>query len=84
MARGWESKSIEGQQEDAERGRPPRGAASLTPDEQAREQRRASLQLARARTEADLSRASGGYAEMLKKQLAAIDQQIATLATDQC
>ncbi len=83
MARGWESKSIEGQQQDAARGRPSHDATSLTPDEQVREQRRASLQLARARTEADLARASGRYAEMLTRQLAAIDQQLAALATDQ-
>ena len=76
MARGWESKSVEEQQQEASRGRA-RGGPPLTPEAQQREQRRASLPLARARTQADRARASGAYAAMLDKQLAAIDAQIA-------
>ena len=78
MARGWESKSVEDQQQEASRGRAPRGRP-LTPEEQQREQRRATLHLARTRTEADLARASGGYAEMLRRQLSAIEAQLAAL-----
>lgn len=77
MARGWESKSVEDQQQEAARGRA-RGQA-LTPEEQQRAQRKATLMLARTRTETDLAGATGTYADMLRKQLAAIDAQIAAL-----
>lgn len=78
MARGWESKSVEEQQQEASRGRAQHGRA-LTAAEQERAQRRATLQLARTRTETDLARAAGGYAEMLRRQLAAIDEQLQAL-----
>ena len=78
MARGWESKSVEEQQQEASRGRAQHGRA-LTADELERAQRRATLQLARTRTETDLAHAAGGYAEMLRKQLAAIDEQLQAL-----
>jgi hypothetical protein len=47
MARGWESKSVEQQQEDRQRSENPRPALSL--EEQQRNRRREGLQLSRKR-----------------------------------
>ena len=57
MARGWESKSVEDQMAAAETAAAQTGSPALTPDEQARAARRATLQLARASTLQDLQRA---------------------------
>lgn len=73
MARGWESKSIEAQQEEASRaktgpGRPP------APEERARQQRRRTLELARSRAAADLERATTpAHRAMLRKAIADLD-----------
>jgi hypothetical protein len=78
MARGWESKSIESQQEEAvrERGRKP----VPTPDQQATMERRRTLELTRARAVDDLSRAiAPAHRAMLERTLAAIDEQLAQL-----
>ena len=78
MARGWESKNIESQQEEASR-RPP-AAAPLTPADQQRLARRQSLELARARAAADLSKATvAAHRRMLEQAIAALDQQLADL-----
>jgi hypothetical protein len=75
MARGWESKSIEAQQEEAARGLTQR--AALTPAQQARLERRRTLELARARAEADLARATApAYRRMLEQAIAALDAQL--------
>jgi hypothetical protein len=75
MARGWESKAIEAQQEEAARQRRP--ARALSPAERAAAERRHTLQLARARAEADLSRATApAHRHMLEQTLAAIDEQL--------
>jgi len=75
MARGWESKNIESQQEEAERGRK-RGQA-LTPEEQEKLARRRSLELARLRAAADLERATApAHRRMLEQAIAALDQQL--------
>jgi hypothetical protein len=75
MARGWESKSIEAQQEDAMREKPT--AQRLTPEERDRRARRGTLALARARAAADLARASTpAHRGMLEQALAAIDRQL--------
>jgi len=79
MARGFESKSVEAQQEEAARGkvniRP-----QMTPEQQATEQRRRTLQLTRTRACLDLSRASApAHRRMLKEAIAALDQQITDL-----
>lgn len=79
MARGWESKSIEAQQEDA-RAQRGKGGAPLTPSERANLQRRRTLELARARTLADLQRSSSpAHRSMLEQALRAIDDQIRQL-----
>lgn len=77
MARGFESKMVEFQQEEAAR----RGASGkrreLTPDEQAHEAKRRSLELARARAVADLERAvNPAHRKMLEQAIAALDEQL--------
>ena len=75
MARGWESKNIESQQEDAARAR--KQARSLTPDEQAQRVRRHGLELARTRAQADLDRATApAHRAMLEHAIAALDAQL--------
>ncbi|PYR60607.1 MAG: hypothetical protein DMF85_04585 [Acidobacteria bacterium] len=75
MARGWESKSIEAQQEEAARGRERRPA--LTPDQQGRLERRRTLELARTRAAADLARATNpAHRRMLEQAIAALDEQL--------
>ena len=78
MARGWESKAIETQQEEAAAKGSAVGRRPLGPDELARLSRRKTLELARARAAADLSRArSASHREMLERTLAALDEQLA-------
>jgi hypothetical protein len=78
MARGWESKAIESQQEDAQSARKPR--RELTPDERVRAERRTSLQLALARAQAELAAAyQPAYREMLRLKLDALRAELAAL-----
>ncbi len=78
MARGWESKNIESQQEEAARARPT--AAKLTPEDRERLARRNSLELARARAAADLAKATApAHRRMLEQALAALDDQLRSL-----
>jgi hypothetical protein len=78
MARGFESKMVEFQQEEAAKGRSTREA--LTPEEQARRVRRAGISLARARAAADLERATApAHRAMLEQALAALDARLAEL-----
>jgi hypothetical protein len=80
MARGWESKGIEAQQEEAARHRPTK--PPVTAEQRARVERRKSLELARARTAHDLARASApAHRAMLERALAALDAQLASLGT---
>jgi hypothetical protein len=79
MARGFESKMVEFQQEEAARGRSV--APALTPDEKARQARRQGLELARSRACADLARATApAHRRMLAQAIAALDEQIAEVA----
>ena len=79
MARGWESKNIESQQEEATRDR--KRQKALTPEEQARQVKRGGLELARATAVADLDRAvAPAHRMMLEQTLAAIDAQLRELA----
>ena len=78
MARGWESKSIESQQEDA-RAKQTRGPA-LTAEERARAERRTSLQMALARAQAELQAAcQPAHRDMLRLKLEALQQHLAEL-----
>jgi hypothetical protein len=78
MARGWESKSVESQQDEA--GRKPAAGQDLTPEERERQQRRAGLQLALAETQAQMGAACRpAHREMLKMRLDAIQAQLKDL-----
>jgi hypothetical protein len=75
MARGFESKMVEFQQEEAARKKTP--AATLTAEEQTRLARRQTLELARARAAADLERATApAHRAMLEQAIAALDEQL--------
>jgi hypothetical protein len=75
MARGWESKNIESQQEDSARAKA-RGP-ELTPDQRLRAARRHNLELARSRAQADLDRATApAHRSMLEQALDALDAQL--------
>ena len=79
MARGWDSKGIEAQQEAAAvRAEPQR---ALPPDEAARRARLATLTLALARAKADLEAATApAHRTMLQQAIADLDRQIASLS----
>jgi hypothetical protein len=75
MARGWESKAVEEQQLD--RDRPRASSSPSAPVNPEREQRRRTLELARARAVDDLSRArNAAHQTMLERTIAAIDDQL--------
>jgi hypothetical protein len=71
MARGFESKMVEFQQEEAQRrvSKP----AALSPEEKARAAERESLELARKRVAADLEHAT---APAHRQMLAALDERL--------
>jgi hypothetical protein len=76
MARGWESKAVEAQQQDmsANRGK---AALPLSPSRRSAVERRHTLELARARTAADLQAStSPAHRSMLEQALRAIDEQL--------
>jgi hypothetical protein len=78
MARGWESKSVESQQDDAARRK--QTGPMLTAQQQERLARRRTLELSRARLVADLHRASAEpHRRMLETALSDLDAQLASL-----
>ena len=78
MARGWESKSIEAQQDEAARAKVIR--PELSADQRAVEERRRMLTLTRSRAQADLERATAApHRRMLEQAIAALDEQLAQL-----
>ncbi len=78
MARGWESKAIESQQEDARRQIP--AQRPLTEAERAQAARRTSLELALAGSQAELQAACRpAHREMLRLRLEAIRAQLSEL-----
>ena len=80
MARGWESKSVESQQEESFRESEQRDFQQLSPEERERRERLASLELSRARTLDQLERATGpAHRAMLKRTLLALERDIAEL-----
>jgi hypothetical protein len=81
MARGWESKSVEAQQEEASRPAAGGNARRLSPADVERLAARRKLELARARALADLRLATQpAHRAMLERTLAALDEGLA--ATD--
>ena len=78
MARGWESKSVEAQQEEAARTR--RQGPALSADDRQRAAKRRTLELARARAVDDLNRATAPpHKRLLERTIAALDEQINAL-----
>jgi hypothetical protein len=78
MARGWESKSVEAQQDEA-LSRTPTGPPVAREDAERRTQL-TTLVLARTRAEADLHVATNvAHREMLTRAIADLDQRIASL-----
>ena len=78
MARGFDSKFVEAQQEEATREKITRPA--MTAEQRVREAQRQALQMSRARAAADLSRATApAHRRMLEQAIAALDAQIASL-----
>lgn len=83
MARGWESKAVEDQMNEAEeRARRKQGAADeISPEERARRERLSSLQLSRARTLSQLEQATRpAHRQMLQRTLRALEAEIDSLA----
>lgn len=79
MARGWESKSVEQQQDEASSA-PSLPKPRLTADELARLRRRQGLLLSRQRVLQQLQNASEPrYREMLEAALADLDLQLSQL-----
>ena len=80
MARGWESKSVEQQQEEAQRA-PAEPAPTLTAAERDRLQRREQLTLALALTQDELQKACHPrHRDMLRLRLDALRAQITKLS----
>jgi tripartite-type tricarboxylate transporter receptor subunit TctC len=78
MARGWESKSVESQQEEMSRATP-RGPAP-TAEQVARAERRRTLELQRRRVEAEIARATApAHRHMLEEALLALTAKMAEL-----
>jgi hypothetical protein len=80
VARGWESKAIESQQESAAEAR--RSARSILPGDPGLQAAHATLMLARTRAMADLQSACApAHRAMLEQAIADLDQRIAALKT---
>ena len=79
MARGWESKAVESQQDEAIRPtarKPPR-----SPEEVERDDRRATLEMVLVQTQAEMGAACRpAHREMLRLRLAAIEAELASLS----
>lgn len=79
MARGFESKQVESQQEEA--ARPKTKARAVSAQEAERIDRRRTLELSRARLAADLQRATApAHRKMLEQAIDALDRQLNELA----
>jgi hypothetical protein len=78
MARGFDSKFVEAQQEEATRDK--KVGPSLTPEQRDVMTRRQTLEMSRARAQGDLARAtSPAHKHMLEQALAALDEQLRRL-----
>jgi len=80
MARGWESKSVEDQIEEARRSQGPSEGRVQAPEERERERKVESLKLERSRLTEQLKRArSEAHQRMIRQSLEAIEKEIAAL-----
>jgi len=78
MARGWESKSVEAQMEEAVA--PSSLKPHLSPEQIEAKQRRETLILTKKKLEGDLERSgSERHREMLKRAIAEVETQLETL-----
>jgi len=81
MARGWESKSVEQQQEEASAQKVHR--QPLTPEQITRENRRKGLELSRHRMMQQMEATSNPkYREMLERALADLDNELNRLGSE--
>jgi hypothetical protein len=81
MARGWESKSVEAQMEESVAAEPAKSKAQLTPEELLRRKKKADLMLSRSRVVQQLAESTNErYSELMRRTLAALDQQINALS----
>jgi hypothetical protein len=79
MARGFDSKFVESQQDDA-RAKGTRAGLELTAEERSRLERRKTLELALARTQAELQVAChAAHRDMLRLRLEALQAELGTL-----
>jgi len=77
MARGFESKDVEFQQAEAERGK--KVGPTLTPEERDAQAKRRTIELSLARAKADLIAArTPAHKQMLSDAIAALEQQLAS------
>jgi hypothetical protein len=77
MARGWESKSVEAQQDERERSAREGRQPAPTPVEAERAARRRTLELALARAQADLANArSPAHRVMLERTITAVTDEL--------
>jgi predicted ArsR family transcriptional regulator len=77
MARGFESKDVEFQQAEAERGRPRRKALTVEQQDEASRQR--TIELALARLRADLTAAqSPAHRQMLERAISDLEGRLTT------
>jgi hypothetical protein len=80
MARGWESKAVEGQVQERESREDRQNKRQVTQDEVEVRRQRGILMLSRARVEIQLQGAQASrYREQLTRALADIDSQLAKL-----
>jgi hypothetical protein len=80
MARGWESKSVEGQVQEAESKEDRKPSRSLSPEEAEKQRRRSVLQLSRVQVERQIENApEGRYREQLTRALVDLDTQLKNL-----
>ena len=81
MARGFDSKFVEAQQEEASRDK--KVGPVLTPEQRDTLTKRRVLEMSRARAVADLARAtSPAHKQMLGQAIAALDEQLNGLPVD--
>jgi hypothetical protein len=78
MARGFESKMVEFNQEEAARARTPK--PQITAEDRERADKRRAIELTRTRAAADLARATApAHRQMLEQAIAALDEQLRLL-----
>lgn len=81
MARGWESKSVEDQMEEARRSQDSREGPVESPEEKDRQRKIEGLRLERSRLAEQLERArSEAHRRMIQQSLKAIEKEIDALS----